>query len=121
MSRRPIYLLLAGLLLVPILDPIICTIDALNSHEQFLVAHYDAGLLTWPSWVIWGICHLWLAGKALLSVAHIPREGRKAFGSWRPIHGVYAGELVAAHATIVWAGSHQVRLGVGFPSQLLIP
>jgi hypothetical protein len=115
------YLLLAGLLLVPILDPVICTIDALSSHKQFLVAHYDAGLLTWPSWVIWGICHVWLAAKAILSAVRIPSQGWKGLAIWRPIHGVVAGEVLAAHATIIWAGFHKVTLGVGFPSQFLVP
>src|SRR5262245_49167501 len=112
MNRRAMYLLLVGLLLVPVLDPILFQIASLSSHDQFLVAHYDAGLLTWPSWVIWGICHLWLAGKALLSVTRIPRDGRKGLANWRPIHGVVAGEVAAAHVTIIWAGFHRVTLGV---------
>jgi len=109
------------LLIVPVVDPILCTVDALSSHEPFLVAHYDAGLLTWPSWVIWGLCHLWLAGKAVITLVLVPKEGRAVLRSWHAVHGMVAAEALAAHAALIWAGSHNVTLGVGFPSQALVP
>jgi hypothetical protein len=120
-SSRIRSLLLAGVLVIPIVDAINCVIDAAAEGAALRAAYYDVGLFTWPAWVVWGLCHAWLGGKALIALLRAPKEGRRVLSGWNPLHGVVAAELLTAHIALIWAAERHVRLGVGFPSQVLIP